>query len=113
MTYQLRTDDCFSSDIVDDYDVTIHDVKARERLEIAPVFLLELGYYPDKTSIFIVMNKNNYIYAGSLHVPNTYESGELLPHQPAWWTGEAEENCDIPENSVSLPRGSYPDVKEC
>jgi hypothetical protein len=62
MTYQLRTDDCFSSDIVDDCDVTIHDVKARERLETAPVFLLELGYYPDKTSIFIVMNKNNYIY---------------------------------------------------
>lgn len=48
------------------------------------------------------MEQNNYIHTGTLHVPVTYESGELWLHQPAWWTGEAEENCDIPENSFPL-----------
>jgi hypothetical protein len=69
-------------DIVDDHDVTEYDAKARERLEIVPVFLLELVYL-DKTTIFFVMEQNNYMYTGTLHVPITYESGGLWLNQPA------------------------------
>lgn len=98
-------------DIVDDCDVTVYDAKAREMLETVPLFLLELGNYLDKTSIFFVMDKNNYMYTGTLHVPRTYESGELWLHQPPWWTGEAEENCDVPENSFPVPWGSSNDVR--
>ena len=86
-------------DIVDRYNVTVCDAKAQERLETVPVFLLELGHNLDKTSKFLVMEQNNYMHTGNLHVPITYESGELWVHQSAWWTGESEENCDIPENS--------------
>jgi len=42
------------------------------------------------------------MHIGNLHVPITCESGEVWLHQPAWWTGEAEENCDTPENSFAL-----------
>jgi hypothetical protein len=48
------------------------------------------------------MEQNNYMRTGTLHVPITYESEELWLHHPAWWTGEADENCDIPENKFPL-----------
>jgi hypothetical protein len=86
----------------DDYNVTVYDAKSLERLETVPVFLLQLGYNLDKTSKFFLVEQNNYMHTGTLHIPITYESGELWLHQPAWWTGEAEENCDIPENSLPL-----------
>lgn len=64
-------------DIVGYYNVTIYDAKARERLETVPIFLLELGYNLDKTSKFFIMEQNNYMRTGTLHVPITYESEEL------------------------------------
>ena len=59
-----------------------------------------------KPAIFFVMEQNNYMHTWTLHVPITYEPWELWLHQPAWWTGEAEENCVIPENSFLLTWGS-------